>query len=317
MPDALPVAPATISIFPEHISHTQRSMFHRCPQQWFWTYCIGLRDFTMRGIDLRAGSAFAKGLEVTRKSFFNDGHTSEDAIEMGVEAMEADYGDEDFRDHKKARHRVHSAMLGYFRNWPLGQDYLVPAQFGPAGSGVEFRFAVPLPIDHPTTGQPLLYEGRVDMIARHKDVPGLWIVDEKTAGQLGVQWRRKWRLDAQPTSYVWAAKQAGFEVAGAIIRGISFLKDSHGFEEVLTSRSAHQIDDWYEQLLRDTERMISTFQFATDRRPDRALDKDVCSAYSGCPYLEACEQRDPTSALLAITRPRESAATAENILDMF
>lgn len=302
--------------FPEHISHTQLSMFRLCPQKWFWAYCLKMRRHMNRGIDLRAGGAFAKGLEVTRKAFFDEGQEAEAAIALGAEALLAEYGEDDFPEHKKNRTATLGALYAYFNHWRLGEDYLTPARFGAAGSGVEFRFSIPLPINHPTLDQPLLLEGRCDMIATHKDIAGLWIVDEKTAGSLGAGWRRKWILDAQPTTYVWAAQQHGYAVAGALIRGISFLKRDYGVEEAgPLMRSKAQIDDWYDQTIHDVHRMIVTFRLAQAdigdvprRRPDRALDKDVCSAYSGCAFIEACCASNPMPFLEAMTLPKDLKA---------
>ena len=298
--------------FPEKVSNTSRSTFVQCPQKWYWAYCLrGMRGKTVRGVDLVAGGAFAKGLETVRKAFYEQGIDAEAAIQLGVDAAADEYGDEPNDGHVKAKHRVLGAVYNYFDKYPLETDYLVPYKTA-AGTGIEFKFAVPLPIQHPTLDQPLLYEGRVDLIAEHKDINGIWIVDEKTMTKLGPQWRRKWDLDAQPTSYIWAAQQHGYNVAGALIRGISFLSKGYGYEESLQPRSQFQIDDWYNQLLRDVRRMIYTFTNASAtnaieyERPDRALDKDACAAYSGCAFLQPCKAADPNPWLWQIFNPPEN-----------
>lgn len=307
--------------FPEHISHTQRSMFWACPQKWYWAYCLKMRKHMDRGIDLRAGGAFAKGLEIARRTFYNEGQGQALAIEAGTDALLEEYGEDDYPDHKKNKSATLGALYAYFKKWPLGDDYLTPARFGAAGSGIEFKFSVPLPINHPTLNQPLLYDGRVDMFVIHKDIPGLWIEDDKTAGSLGAGWRRKWTMDAQPTSYIWAAQQHGYSVAGAIIRGISFLKGGYGVDEALVPRAKHQIDEWYVQLLRDAERMIATFEMAErSHRPDRAYDKDVCNAYSGCAFTDPCQASDPAPFLASMSLPRDLATptgTLEDLVESF
>lgn len=310
-------------IFPEKISNTQRSMFRTCPQKWYWAYCLRGRKSMARGVDLIAGGAFAKGLEVARKCFFDEGLDSEDAIEEGVAAASLEYGDDPFDGHKKSRSKTLGAVYAYFNHWRLDMDYLHPFKTG-AGTGIEFRFAVPLPIEHPYLQQPLLYDGRVDMIAEHKDIKGLWIVDEKTTTQLGASWRKKWYLDAQPTGYIWAGAQHGYHVAGALIRGISFLSNSYGFEEALCPRTEFQVEDWFEQLQRDIKGMICTFNdasgaFGTPRRPDRALDKDACAAYGGCTFLQPCSANNPEVWLKDILNPPENAALPEGdaLLSLF
>lgn len=304
--------------FPEHVSNSQRKLFVTCPQKWYYSYCRGLRKAEGRSVDLVAGGALARGLEVARKSFFDEGFEEYPATEAGVKALTLEYGEDLWPDHPKNRSRTMGALYAYFKNWPLGDDYLTPHKFV-SGAGVESRFAIPLPIQHPYLPQPMLYEGRIDLIATHQSYgEALWIVDDKLTKTLGAGWRKQWALDAQPTSYVWAAQQMGFPVAGAIIRGTSCLSKGYGHEEAIALRNDSQVADWYQQLLWDVERMIATFRQAKlhhehaslGRRPDRALDASACNAYyRECAFLQPCSSINPEEWLRAMIQPLPETPT--------
>jgi hypothetical protein len=75
MPSPLP--------FPEFIDNTFRSMFAHCPQKWIYgaVHNIGPKETS---IHLHAGGAFASGLEMARKAFFDEGASPEASIKAGV-----------------------------------------------------------------------------------------------------------------------------------------------------------------------------------------------------------------------------------------
>jgi hypothetical protein len=122
----------------------------------------------------------------------------------------------------------------------------------------------------------------------------LFAVDEKTASQLGPSWTRQWELDSQFTGYCWAAQQFSYPVAGAIVRGISFLKNSFGHAQAIVYRPAWMLDRWYQNLIYDIQRMIDTYErFQNSALIPSALDKGVCSNYGGCAYYKLCTSPNP------------------------
>jgi hypothetical protein len=153
--------------------------------------------------------------------------------------------------------------------------------------GIECTFALPLEIRHPQTGDPMLYAGRFDMLAEREGV--LFVVDEKTTSQLGDSWSSKWDLRGQITGYIWAAKQFGIPVAGAIIRGVSILKTQYGHAEASVVRSQWEIDRWYEQLNIKLQRMIDAWKSGVFTY---SLG-DACESYGGCGYKTLCTVPDP------------------------
>src|SRR3989304_3508400 len=78
--------------FPVAIDSSLRSAFVECPKKFEYQY---LRHLRLKGesVNLVAGGAFAKGCEATRKAFFNEGKSHEEAVTAGVLALTAEYGD--------------------------------------------------------------------------------------------------------------------------------------------------------------------------------------------------------------------------------
>ena len=117
----------------------------------------------------------------------------------------------------------------------------------------------------------------------------LYVVDEKTTSRLGAQWEAQWEMDSQFLSYCWAAQHMNYPVAGAIIRGISFLKDNFGHSQVVVYHPREKIERWYHQLLRDITRMIECFRTG---EYDYSFGA-ACSNYSGCEFRSSCSAIDP------------------------
>ena len=63
----------------------------------------------------------------------------------------------------KSLDRMVGALEYYFDQYPLDTD---PARIALVGGipGIEWSFALPIPFNHSTTGNPLLYCGRTDAV---------------------------------------------------------------------------------------------------------------------------------------------------------
>lgn len=277
--------------FPVLIDNTARSNWERCQEYFFRA---SLQQVRLRGknIHLSAGGAFAKGLEVCRRRFFEDGWSVMQAEQAGLEALRESYPKVPMvpaRNGDKSLENVEKAFGSYWLTYPLKDGPVLPMIYPNGQAAVEFRFCIAIPgTKHPETGDPILYAGRFDMLGLFKDM--LWVVDEKTATQLGDQWRNNWTLDSQFTGYCWAARQWGYPVAGAIVRGIGLLKTKITHEEVITYRPEWQIDRWLEQLQYEVEDMITAWK---RKRFHKALDKHSCNAFGGCAYTLLCESPHP------------------------
>jgi hypothetical protein len=185
------------------------------------------------------------------------------------------------------------ALVYYFDQFPMATDHVQPAKMPGGKLGIEFNFLEPIDFKHPVTGNPLLYSGRFDLLARYLDQP--FGEDDKTTSSLGNSWSLQWDLRSQFTGYSWGAKRHGFPINGFIIRGISILKTKYDKAEAITYRQPWQIDRWYEQLLKDLTRM--QFMWETGMW-DYNLD-EACNAYGGCIFRKVCLSNQPDRWLVA------------------
>lgn len=274
-------------MFPHAVDSTMLSTFRSCPQKMFRQYVEHWKP-QAESVHLVAGGAFAKGIEVARRSFFEEQKSPSEAEADGLHALITKYGDfECPPDSAKSLERTAGALEFYFANYPLGEDSANPITFPDGRRGIEFSFAEPLNIKHPTSGDPMIYTGRADMIADFGG--GVYVFDEKTTSQLGQSWPRQWELRSQFTGYAWAARRIGIDVTGAIVRGVSILKTKYDTMQSLTDRPAWEVDRWEAQVHRDIARMIQCWE---DGYWDYNLDH-ACAEYGGCGLVRICKSENP------------------------
>lgn len=276
-------------MFPHAVDSTMMATFRSCPQKMLMTYVNHWKP-QAESVHLVAGGAFAKGIEVARKAFYEQSASAEDAVAQGLHACIVAYGDfECPPDSAKSLERTAGALEFYFDNYPLGADGMDPITLAGGRRGIEFSFATPLGILHPVTGQPILYTGRADMIADY--CGGKYVVDEKTTSQLGASWSRQWEMRGQFTGYQWAARENGIDTQGSIVRGVSILKTKYDTQQAITYRTPWEIERWYQQTLRDAQRMIACWEAGWW---DYAMD-GACAEYGGCSLVRICKSQDPGS----------------------
>lgn len=289
-------SPSKRPMFPHAVDSTILAAFRSCPQKMFRTYIEHWKPQS-ESVHLVAGGAFAKGLEVARTAFYEGkGHKGaevprgdrEAAEGHGIAALMEHYGD--FyppADSPKSLERMCGALEFYFSHYPLGGGGTEPITLAGGARGIEFSFAEPLNINHPVTGNPILYTGRSDMIAHFAG--GVYVFDEKTTSQLGPSWSRQWELRSQFTGYCWAAGQSNIKVDGAIVRGVSILKTKYDTQQAITYRSEYEIDRWVKQVEQDLKRMIAMWESGWwDYNLDHA-----CGEYGGCSLAQICKSPNP------------------------
>jgi len=274
-----------------------RSDVVSCHTKAYWAWLRKLSS-PEPSIDLIAGGAFARGLEIFRLDYYGEKKSKEEALQRAMMEAIAAYGDTVVPDKKenKGPDRVVTALAAYFERYDPDTDHIQP-HFAPSGKPmVEFTFSIPLPVTHPEDGEPLIYAGRFDMVGKFQGQ--LIGVDEKTATQLGSSWQKQWNLRAQFTGYTWAMQQYGFPVVGIMVRGVSFLTANskvawngtgHGFEESFQLRPQYMIDQWYEQLIRDLENFKQAW---LDGVYDQNFSES-CASWSGCAFQSLCQAADP------------------------
>ncbi len=284
--------------FPVAIDSTTIAAFRSCPQRMFRQYMEHWKPAT-DSVHLIAGGAFADGIEEARRGYYERGMSSEDSVAAGLRALICKYGDfECPAESAKSLERTAGALEFYFERYPLGADGASPITLAGGKRGIEFSFAHPLPINHPISGDPILYTGRADMIA--DAFGGTYIYDEKTTSSLGQSWSKQWEMRSQFTGYCWAAQEFGLNPTGVVVRGVSILKTKYDTMEVLSYRSSYEIDRWLAQVVRDIQRMIRCWE---EGYWDFNLDH-ACSEYGGCAFTSICKSPDPEAWLKTYFVPR-------------
>jgi len=276
--------------FPEYIDSSMRGTLASCQTAFRYSYVenLAVRE---ESVHLVAGGAFAKGLEIARKKFYNENCSAAEAVEAGAYAAMEAYGDFQPPEHGSGANKtlvnVVKAIGFYFQQWPMQSDHIQPWRNSDGTACVEFSATLPLDVLHPVTGNPILYCGRLDMLGSYNNL--CFAVDEKTTSQLGASWLNNWNLRSQQTGYVWMAREYGYPTAGAIIRGISFLKNSFGHAEVIQYRPEWQIVRWKQQLEKDVRRAIEAW-----KNDDWDLSLDTaCTNYGGCQFQKLCVSPNP------------------------
>lgn len=279
--------------FPIAIDSTMVATFRSCPQKFFREYLEHWKP-SNPSVDLHAGGAYAAGLEAARRAFYERGTSAPEAEAIGLSALIHAYGDFDSGDSPKSLERMCGALEFYFASYPLDRDAATPLDLGNGRRAIEFSFAIPLPIRHPQSGDPILYCGRCDLLVDFAG--GRYVLDDKTTSKLGPSWSRQWTLRSQFTGYYWAAQQSGIDVTGAIVRGVSILKSKYETAQAITHRSPFLADRWHNQLLSDIRRMVEMWQTYTASPNIAIFDFNLdhaCAEWGGCPFVRVCESPSP------------------------
>ncbi len=299
------------SPFPKVLDSTTMAAFKSCPQKAKLEFIDHwkLRD---QSVHLHAGAAYATGIEKARVAYYIDGKSPDESLQIGLHALLTAYGNfECPPESPKSAERTAGALEYYFSQYRLGEDRAIPMTLPGGKRGIEFSFLEPLDILHPETGEPILYSGRMDMMVEYE---GMHLgEDDKTTSQLGASWPRQWDLRSQFTGYVWGAARAGIKLDGFLVRGVSILKTKYDTLQAITYRPQWLIDRWYEQLIRDINKMIQAWESGYwDWNLDHA-----CAEYGGCPFKSVCQMREPMQLLTQQFQRRrwDPVQRTETVLD--
>ena len=307
------------NLFPPVIDNTIREDWLRCPHFFFRKHIQGLRQAQLGegmeieippSIHLHFGGCLARGLEVARRAYVEDGVDEHAAVLEGASALITAWGDDSLLPAPTTRTEENKTLANallcldrYFAEWPLDD----PSQAIGSREGkalVEFSGAVPVPgLFHPVSGEPLLYAGRFDAIVdRHG---ALWGLDDKTTGSNvdSEGWRDQWRINGQFTGYTWIAREWGFDLTGFLVHGVQVLKGSTKFAEVIAPRAKWQVEQWLRQLRADVTQMLYQFNTLTfsDHGPmtgspafPQLLGSGCVHFHRPCAFLDhICSQPNP------------------------
>jgi hypothetical protein len=278
---------------PDLIDFTQIDTFRACPTKWLYRFCYNLSPKKGGSIHLSFGSAFAKGLEVSRRQFYIEGKSEEDSLALGIAAAlaefppEAEFSPKTDSEAKKSPEALTRALTYYLtKAYPLATT-----PFTPYKGMVEFTFALPLSILHPSTGDPILYGGKPDQIGIYgQDETMIFVSDEKTTGGIGAQWANQWSLRGQFLGYVWAAREHNIPVKGTLVRGVAILAKEIKCAELAILATDWQVERWVEEINHTVKEMIECVEKA---RFSQAFGS-ACAEYGGCQYRMLCESQVPT-----------------------
>ena len=279
--------------FPTFIDSTMLNDYRLCEQKWAWRYLYHLIPATPN-VHLNAGGAIAKGLEVARCAFYERGLSQEDSVALGLEALLTAYGAPEETE-QKSWDQTAGAFIFYCDQRPFASDHLQPF-IANGKATVEFSASIPIPINNPQTGDPILYTGRFDMLARHEQLDNkqAFCVDEKTMERLDGNLATKWALRGQFIGYVWLSQASGYDVAGTIVRGLVMHKYDYQLIEIPLYTSRWKIDAWYEGMVKTAEDMVRTWKACCEAESARPFVKamnDACGMYNGCAYIRLCDSQ--------------------------
>jgi len=277
--------------FPNVLDSSLMATFKSCPRKAQLEYLEHWKPGE-QSVHLHAGKAYASGIEAGRIAFYVEGKSEQDSVALALQTLLKEYGD--FQcppESAKSAERTAGALEFYFSHYRLGEDKAIPMTLPGGKRGIEFNFLEPIEINHPVTGDPMLYSGRMDMMCEYE---GMKLgEDDKTTSQLGASWPRQWDLRSQFTGYVWGAGRAGIKLDGFLVRGVSILKTKYDTLQAITYRPQWLVERWYEQLLKDAARLIQAWESGYF---DYNLDH-ACAEYGGCPFTSVCQMRDPAPLL--------------------
>lgn len=276
------------TFFPLTIDSTILAEINSCPMSAFRRY---VQHFNPSGesTDLVAGGALAKGLEVTRKAYYDEGAASHAAIQLGMQAVIETYGDHQPKlGSNKTVDRMVSILEEYFWEYPLETDVIQPAKLADGKYGIEYSFAHELPIEHPDMpGQNLVFVGRADMLCEYAGK--LWVSDEKTTSQITADWAKQWETRGQFSAYCWGLRKAGIPVAGAYLRGIGIYKTQTKFVETVTNRSEWECENWYRQMLATVRKFADHYRYWRWAQPtNRSKEMKHPSIWFTQAFNESC-----------------------------
>ena len=258
-----------------------------CPTKFFYKHCYHLAP-TQKSIHLHAGGAFAQAMQTVREKFYRDKVGLEKALLEGMRSFIIYWGDYEAPEGTyKSFENTLAAVFDYFHTYNPEDDYIQPLIRKDGTPAVEFTFGVPLPIMHPTSGEPLIYAGRCDMLGQHNSLKA--VVDEKTCYSFGFDWARVFQMRGQFIGYTWAAQQFDIDVNLCIVRGIAIQVRSIKHLETMFSFPQWQVDRWYQEMLQKVVYLKACWE-ANEFPMNYG---DICGSYGGCEMMDLCTSESP------------------------
>lgn len=283
------------TLFPIVLSNTDMSLWSQCKLRWFRERCQHLRKPNEKNIDLAAGGAFAKGMELVRKAFYQDKLPSSEAIQIGYdEILKSMHESGNNDDSLKSPERMALALVEYFKEFPLENEEVVPSLLEDGTYAVEHKFTIELPIYHPELKIPLIFKGKLDMLAT--SMGRTYIVDEKTTKAIKSNEADLLATSGQFIGYAWLARKLGTPVVGVKVRKVAIQVREIKIKEFEVPITDYMIDLWEAAFFKKVQEMVDDYEstvaggdFKSIFTPDFGLG---CTAYyRPCQYTAGCTSK--------------------------
>jgi hypothetical protein len=286
------------TLFPLVLSNTDLSSWSSCQLKWFRERCQSWRKPSFNN-DLAAGGSFAKGLETVRKAYYNDKLSAIEAIDLGYYTVIESLHDEMAKSNAsietlKSPERMGLALQEYFRYFPLDNEEVIPAQLEDGTYAIEHKFTVELPILHPELGVPLIFKGKLDMLAQ--SMGRIYIEDEKTTKAIKPNEADLLATAGQFIGYAWLAREKGIITVGAKVRKIAIQVKEIKCEEIEIPITDYMINLWYESMLSKVTEMVEKYKatmednsFKSHFVPD--FQHGCTSFFRPCSFQDGCKSK--------------------------
>jgi hypothetical protein len=286
------------TLFPLVLSNTDLSSWSSCQLKWYRERCQSWRKPSFNN-DLAAGGSFAKGLETVRKAYYNDKLPAVEAIDLGYYTVIENLHEEMAKSNTstetlKSPERMGLALKEYFRYFPLDNEEVIPAQLEDGTYAIEHKFTVELPILHPELGVPLIFKGKLDMLAQ--SMGRIYIEDEKTTKAIKSNEADLLATAGQFIGYAWLAREKGIITVGAKVRKIAIQIKEIKCEEIEIPITDYMINLWYESMLSKVTEMVEKYKatmednnFKSHFVPD--FQHGCTSFFRPCSFQDGCKSK--------------------------
>lgn len=296
---------------PLHISNHSLSIWNSCKRKHLWSHGYGLYP-TGTSIHLVAGGSIAAGLEAARRRVFTDPNPTEVSLQQMLHAAYPAFS-EAWGDLvptpaprlAKTIPNTFDALRYYLEQYHPATDQVQPAIRIDGSPAIEYRFAIPLNILHPS-GEPFILIGRFDMLGLI-DVYGEIIpcvLDDKTTSTITQNWASSWDMWGQFMCYIWALQQQGVDCNHAVVRGLAIQMSQHKVATAILEYPQFLIDRWERGLYRSLAQMVQAYE-AKESHDLNGLREggledyfpynfgSVCTEYGGCAFSTLCISKEP------------------------
>ena len=290
--------------FPERLSPTSDfGLFSTCQHKWLLERVFFLRKATASAssgsIDLDAGGAFAKAMELTRNAYFKQQLPAETAIEIGQRYLLGDFATQ-FADSLyassetlKTPTNLSHTFANYFADTGLDEERVLPYQLPDKSISVELPLFLDTPFKHPITRKPLQIQCILDLLGF--DGESVVCVDEKTCKSVLLDSVKQTDLLRTETQF---AFQVGMVNKLAPLLGIAGCNKMEVRKVVINNAKplrkyafyiehAHQ-QLWWENVLDTINEMLKVY---AKERGLRDYHLGCTSYFKPCEFTQACTSR--------------------------